>query len=145
MKTITLIVLLNLSMVQTTQAQSTIYKCVVKGKTIYSESPCKENAYNENIFEVNNERMGNVSPDRQTIEETRARIRHDMNKPNAQSTSTGKATRTTSNKNFVCTSIEEEIKNLDSAARQPISGWQQDQIKNQKMDAQRRKNEYGCG
>lgn len=145
MKTITLIALLTLSMMQTTHAQSTIYKCVDKGKTIYSESPCKKNAYHENILEVNSDRMGNVSPDRQTIEETRARIREDMNRPNAQGTSTGRAARATSNKNFVCTSIDEEIRNLDSAARQPISGWQQDQIKDQKSNAQRRKSEYGCG
>lgn len=141
--------LICLALTHTAYAQGKIYKCLVKGKTIYSESPCKANTYNENVFEVNNERMGNVSPDRETIEATRARIRDGMNTPGAKGISTGSTTQTTTtttfNKTAVCNSIEDEIRHLDSRARQPISGWEQDQIKQQKQDAHKRKSQYGCG
>lgn len=136
-------------MCQTAQAQSTIYKCVVKGKTLYSESPCRANAYNENVFEVNNERIGNVYPDRETIEATRARIREEMVAPvqgAGGSTTTTRTTTTTTfgSKNYFCNGIDEELKNLDSRSRQPISGWEQDQIRLQKSDAHKRKSQYGC-
>lgn len=140
--------LICIALTQTSYAQGKIYKCIVKGKTIYSESPCKENAYNVNVFEVNHDRVGTVSPDRETIDSTRARIRADMNAPGAQGISTGTTTRTTtttSNKTAVCSSIEDEIRHMDARARQPLTGWEQDQIKQQKSDAQKRKNQYGCG
>lgn len=70
-----IVVLICLGLSQAAAAQNKIYKCMVKGKTLYSESPCKENAYNENVFEVSNERLGIVAPSAETIDAANARIK----------------------------------------------------------------------
>ena len=141
---------------QTSYAQGKIYKCVEKGKTLYSESPCKENAYNQNVFIAKDERMGNVSPDRETIEATRARIREEM-KPNTNSVTTknGDTITTTTttirspaspsfDKKLICEKEEKKILAIDSAARQPNSPYEQDRLKQRKTEVRQKQSQYKC-
>ena len=157
MKTTIILALICTSMTQIAYAQGKIYKCVEKGKTLYSESPCRENAYNKDLFIARDEKMGNVSPDRETIEATRARIREDISAPTStqQTSRNGRTTNTTTtttsqppapafDKRFICEAAENEIKSIDAQARQPNSAYTQDTLKNQKIRVQQRQSQYKC-
>ena len=124
-------------------AQSQIYKCIVKGKTIYSESPCVIGTTKQTELEIDNNRMGNVTYDRQTIDAARSRIRDRMNEPGATGTSTGPA-KPTGNKKYVCEAAKLDMDNLDAMARQPNSGYAQDQIKQRKAEVQKTAYEWKC-
>lgn len=157
MKPTIILALICLSTMQTAYGQNRIYKCVEKGKTLYSESQCKENAYNENLFIARDEKMGSVSPDRETIEATRARIREDISTPPStqQTTRNGSSTTTTTttvtqppapafDKRMICEATENEIKAIETQARQANSAYTQDALKEQKTKAQQRQSQYKC-
>lgn len=124
-------------------AQSPIYKCIVKGKTIYSESPCTIGTTKQTELAIDNSRMGNVTYDRQTIEAARSRIRDRMNQPGAIGTSTG-AAKPTGDKKLVCDAAKLDMDNLDAMARQPNTGYAQDQIKQRKVEVQKTAYEWKC-
>lgn len=128
---------------QSATAQSNIYKCIVQGKTIYSESPCGIGTNKQTKLEIDNSRMGNVTYDKDTIDSTRARIRHGMNQPGASGVATGTAT-PKGDKKYVCESVRIDLENLDAAARQPNSGYAQDSIKQRKLDIQKTAYEWKC-
>lgn len=131
------------SFTQTATAQSQVYKCVVKGKTIYSESPCAVDTTKQTKMEIDNSDMGNVTYDRQTIDAARSRIRQGMNQPGGAGTATGPAN-PTGEKRYVCEAVKQDLENLDAAARQPNSAYAQDQIKQRKLAVQRTSYEWKC-
>lgn len=64
--------------VPTAIAQAPIYKCVSKGKTVYSELPCPIGTNKQSTIDTTPEYMGNQTYDRETINAARARIRAGM-------------------------------------------------------------------
>lgn len=124
-------------------AQSQIYKCIVKGKTIYSESPCAIGTTKQTKLEIDNSRMGNVTYDRETIDAARSRIRDRMNEPGATGTSTG-AAKPIGDKKYVCEAAKLDMDNLDSLARQPNSSSGLDQIRRRKEAVQKTAYEWKC-
>lgn len=131
-----------------------IYKCIVKGKTSYSESPCKEGDYQNNRFEVSEDRMGNVTYDRATIEGARARVRAGMNERGVGVSTgsnvpigAGSAARNASSetRKHKCELIGDRRKSLDSWARQQhYGGYSLDWIRDQKMQNDREAYDWGC-
>lgn len=157
MKWIAMSVLILSASITTAFAQGKIYKCVEKKKTTYSESPCRENAYDQNVFVTRDENMGTVSPDRETIEATRARIREDISAPTytRDETRNGSSTTTTTttvnrppgqdfDNRMICEAAANEIQAIDSAARQPSSPYKQDRLRTQKIKARQTQAQYKC-
>jgi len=131
-------------------ADSTIYKCQVNGKTVYSESPCGANTVKRMDIDTS-ERMGNQTFDRETIEAARARIRADMDKRGTGASTgsvlpigAGSAARNTSqqNREATCASIREELKNIDAWSRQP--NYSSDWLNQRKVEVQRKAYDWGC-
>ena len=127
-----------------------IHKCLIGGKTIYSDEKCPKTAVSRPV-ELNHA-AGIVSPDRATVDDTINRM-HDEVWVNAVPGRT--ITRTTTrngnsvtntidnplpvqrastqpNKATTCADNASYIKQLDSMARQPQSGETQDWIKAEK-------------
>lgn len=134
-----------------TCASAQIYKCIEKGKTTYSESPCKGNDYQSNRFEVVDDRVGTVSPDRATINATRARIQAEMNPaPAAAGTTRTTVTTTTTTRSntptrdYQCDGLAREIADIDSSARQARDRWWQDHLRERKRNAQQKQNDLKC-
>lgn len=130
-------------------AESIIYKCVKDGKTLYSESPCRPHAYQENRLDINTDLVGTVDPDRETIEAARARIRAGMATPGATSTTTTttvtRRTRSSSSeREETCNRIKRNIQNIESSQRQRNSGSWQDHLTQRKRDEQQRYDQLGC-
>lgn len=138
--TLLLLALLASSVHLMASADSTIYKCMVKGKTIYSESPCSVGTTKQQRMDIQDEYMGNVTPDRQTIEGARARIRAGM-----QTEAVGFSTDAPKRKNTTtCKNLEQHIANLNARSRQPLSGWEQDYINAEKIKAQKQLSDWNC-
>lgn len=137
-------VLICLVLPLTAAGQNKIYNCVIKGKTLYSESPCKENAYNENVFEVTNERLGTVAPSAETIDAANARIKRRSQEIDAETLRYAQSPNQRSEKKSVCDAAKIEADQLDAWARQPNTGWTQDQIRSRKQTVQKTAFEWKC-
>ncbi|MES2534794.1 MAG: hypothetical protein V4632_02880 [Pseudomonadota bacterium] len=163
MKKISLVCLLALGVGLHAKAQNTngIQKCVSHGKTIYSDTECPRGTTSKNL-EISHAR-GITSPDRQTINETRARIQDEMwvdavpgrsitrtvTKKGIANTSTIEnplpiQAKNISNKKADCAAITGRISSLESMARQPQSGEMQDWIKLEKAKEQSRSYDIKC-
>lgn len=139
-----------LALVHATSQAQNINKCVLNGKTVYSDQTCPGNAVKKPV-ELHHA-AGIVSPDRDTVTDTINRIQ-DENWVNAvpgrsktrtttrQGNTTthsfdnplpAQATAPINNKKSVCDAISARIDQLDSMARQPQSGSGQDWIKQEK-------------
>jgi hypothetical protein len=127
-----------------------INKCLVNGKTIYSDRACPSNAIRHSV-EMHHAK-GIVSPDRDTVTDTIHRI-EDESWVNAvpgrsitrTTTRQGKTTTSTldnpsrtraklshDNKQVICGAISSRIDQLDAMARQPQSASGQDWIRQEK-------------
>lgn len=141
------ILALLLAMTAFAQAQPVINKCIVDGKTIYSDEKCPKGASREQV-EINHA-AGIVSPDRETVTATINRM-HDERWVNAvpgrsitrTTTRDGKTVEHTienplserasvlsSDKKALCDSISQRIENLDAQARQPQTARRQERIR----------------
>ena len=143
------------------QEGSGIYKCVVAGKTIYSDSVCGKPG---SVAEVEiHHAKGVVSPDRQTIADTRARIQDQMWVDEGPGrTKTRTITRNgVSNTYSVasapgpaavvmpinverCSQFDQKLRDLDAMARQPQTGQMQDWIKSEKVVTQSQRATMHC-
>ena len=143
------------------QEASGIFKCVVAGKTIYSDKVCGKPG---SIAEVEiHHAKGVISPDRQTVADTRARIQDQMwvdEEPGRTRTRTitrngvGNTYSVSSTPASVavimpanverCSQINQKILDLDAMARQPQTGQMQDWIKNEKIIVQSRRAAMHC-
>jgi hypothetical protein len=148
MKTILLLALCALA--SSCYADSTIFKCKVNGKTIYSESPCGYNTTKRMDIDTS-ERMGNETFDRDTIDAARARVRADMDKRgkgvstgNVMPIGAGAAARNASpeHREAECRNIFNELKNIDAWARQP--NYSSDWLNQRKVEIQRASYDWGC-
>lgn len=121
-------------------AQSPVYKCVSKGKTVYSESPCPVGTNKQSKLDTTPEYMGNETYSRDTINSARARIRAGMNETGV-AVSTGKGKR---KNDQLCNAITRDLQNLDSRSRQPLSAWEQDYIRQEKIRVHQAATEWDC-
>jgi hypothetical protein len=145
-----LIPLVTLFLFESAIAGGPVSKCLVNGKTVYTDSGCPHNAIRKEV--EMNPMSGVVSPDRDTVNDTINRI-HDEAWANAVP---GRSiTRTTTrrghtgvrtinnplpvrqagpapNKKTDCETLSTQANNLDSMARQPQSIFTQDWIKGEK-------------
>jgi hypothetical protein len=143
-------------------AQPVINKCIVNGKTIYSDEKCPRNAKQEEV-EIHHA-AGIVSPDRETVTDTINRM-HDERWVNAEPgrsitrTSTRKgettehtvenpipkrASRSATKQKVDCDAIQKRIARLDALARQPQKARRQEQIRREKADKQSEAIDAGC-
>jgi hypothetical protein len=134
-------------------AQSTIFKCIEKGKTVYSESPCPIGTKKQTAIDTTPEYMGNQTYDRNTIDAARARIRAGMNetgvvvssgKPMPIGAGTAARNASQAQKNDVCNSIAIEINNLNAWARNPQGTYSLDWIRQRKIEVERTAYDWGC-
>lgn len=121
-------------------AQAPIYKCMSKGKTVYSESPCPVGTNRQSTIDTTPVYMGNETFDRNTINSARARIRAGMNETGVV-VSTGKSKR---KNDQLCDTITRDLQNLDARSRQPLSAWEQDYIRQEKIRVQQAAVEWDC-
>ena len=143
------------------QERSSIYKCIIAGKTTYSDNVCGKPGSNA-ALEIHHAR-GIVSPDRQTVADTRARIQDQMwvdEEPGRERTRTitrnGVAnTFTVSNRTGPaavvmplnverCNQAGQTLQDLDAMARKPQSGQMQDWIKSEKIKVQAQSAALNC-
>lgn len=143
------------------QEASGIFKCIVAGKTIYSDKVCgKPGSITEvEIYHA----KGVVGPDRQTIADTLARIQDQMwvdEEPGRTRTRTVtrngvsnaySVSRTPAPVAVVmpvnverCSQFDQKLHDLDALARQPQSGQMQDWIKNEKVSVQSQRAAMHC-
>lgn len=139
--------------VLTAMAQAPIYKCVSKGKTVYSESLCPVGTNKQSIIDTTPEYMGNKTYDRETINAARARIRAGMDErgtgiatPDVMPIGASSTARnaTPAQKAEMCLWVQNEIKYLDSWARSPQGGYSHDWIRKRKMDVQKTAYDWAC-
>lgn len=141
MKTLLLAAIITLSVGVASAQTSTVYKCNIDGKTIYSESPCGYHTTKRMDIDTS-ERMGNETFDRQTIEAARARIRAGMNQTGARGGSMGKSQSASAVSQ--CRWIKQRMGSIDSASRQRSGHWSQDGLNQEKYNLQKQANELGC-
>ena len=143
------------------QEGSGIYKCVVAGKTIYSDTVCDKAGA---VAEVKiHHAKGIVSPNRQTIDDTRAKIQDQMwvdEEPGRTRTrtitldgvsNTYSVSSAPKPKVVVmpvnverCGQFDQRLRDLDAMARQPQTGQMQDWIKSEKVNAQSQRAAMQC-
>lgn len=152
MKSIFLIVAL-IGSAPMTSAQAPIYKCVSKGKTVYSESPCPIGTNKQSMIDTTPEYMGNQTYDRETINAARARIRAGMDErgtgiatPSVMPIGAGSAARnaTPAQRAEMCQWVQNETRYLDSWARSPQGGYSHDWLRQRKLEVQRVAYDWGC-
>lgn len=126
--------------------QSTIYKCIAKGKTTYSQSPCDQQATKKETVEIKDDRLGNVTYDQATIDAARAKVRADMENPGTGGAinSNGEPSKDRDGKKQVCDAVRDELKRLDSAALQNNSTESLNDIKSKKADIQKQGQAWNC-
>lgn len=117
-----------------------INKCVLDGKTIYSDEKCPTGA------EVNavalHDAAGIVSPPKAVLSELTAQRK--AAERAAERESQQRVARTTQSNRDECQRLDKWIEHLDSLARQPQSGQTQDWIKEQRAAARNRQFAIHC-
>lgn len=154
--------LLLVSSVSAAHAQPVINKCIIDGKTIYSDEKCPQNASREQV-EIHHA-AGIVSPDRETVTDTINRMHAErwLNAEPGRSitrTTTRKgetteytvenplpkrASSSTTQQGVDCEAIQKRIARLDALARQPQKARRQEQIRREKADKQSEAFDAGC-
>ncbi|MNS21483.1 hypothetical protein D3C72_532470 [compost metagenome] len=149
----TIFALLLASTMSAAMAQAPIYKCVSKGKTIYSESPCAIGTNKQSTIDTTPQYMGNETYDKETINAARARIRAGMDErgkgiatADVMPIGAGNAARNASpaQRADMCRWVYNETRNLDSWARAPQGGYSHDWIRQRKAEVQRTAYDWGC-
>ena len=99
-----------------------VTKCVVNGKTIYSDDACPQGAAGAQVVtKADHNLMTGLSPSQMAAA--------DRIQPAAPSLSTiAPSANATPDKRSECVFIDAEIKRLDALARQPLNGHTQDEI-----------------
>ena len=139
----------NRSYIGSMQAESTtnqpigIVKCQSGGKTTYSDKKCAGIEHQTSVV-IKETSGGFVSPDAQTIADTRAQIRAEIRQPGFVAMAGESTPAMTSNTQGQCYYLNEEIKSIDSASNIGQSGWSQDQLRLRRLDVRNRMYRLGC-
>ncbi|NKI72250.1 hypothetical protein GN109_22750 [Collimonas pratensis] len=120
-----------------------IVKCESGGKATYSDTPCPTSSHTETVA-IHESSGGFVSPDKDTIADTRARIQAEIKRPGFVAMAGESSPALTSNTQGQCYYLAEEIKSIDSASNQRQSGWSQDQLRLRRLDVRNRMYRLGC-
>ncbi|WP_128083038.1 hypothetical protein [Collimonas arenae] len=120
-----------------------IVKCESGGKTIYTDAPCPTSSHTEQVT-MHDTSGGFVSPDKNTIADTRARIQAEIKQPGFVAMAGESTPALTSNTQGQCYYLAEEIKSIDSASNIKQSSWSQDQLRARRLDVRNRMYRLGC-
>ena len=123
-----------------TDQQNQIYKCVANNQASYSDQKCGDTQRTTavNIRETSG---GFISPDPQTIANTRAKIRTDMQQPGATAIV---AESTTNNPSYECPYLAAEINAIDAASRERHTGQEQQRLRLRREEVRTREFRLGC-
>lgn len=129
-----------------------IYKCVNQGKTVYSESPCHADDYQNNRFEVRDDRIGNTTYDRQTIDGARSRIRVGIDergigvgtRTNLPIGANAARASTEEVRQQKCVSIKNKKKELEVRSRRRHSDYAFDQLRAKQVQLKSDAYDWGC-
>jgi len=124
-------------------ASGGIVKCESGGKVTYSDKGCKPTD-RQVIADIRETSGGFVSPDAQTIADTRTQIRAEIRQPGFVAMAGESAPAMTSNTQGQCYYLNEEIKSIDSASNIGQSGWSQDQLRLRRLDVRNRMYRLSC-
>ncbi|WP_148264820.1 hypothetical protein [Collimonas fungivorans] len=126
-----------------TEQPTGIIKCKSGGKTTYSDKKCA-GAEQQTAMVIKETSGGFVSPNQQTIADTRARIRADIQRPGIV-TMAGESTQAiTSNMQGQCYYLAEEIKSIDAASNIGQTSQSQQQLRIRRQDVRARMYRLGC-
>ncbi|WP_211474320.1 hypothetical protein [Collimonas humicola] len=120
-----------------------IVKCESNGKATYTDKPCPTSTRTETV-KIHETSGGFVSPDKNTIADTRARIDAEIKTPGFVAMAGESAPGLTSNTQGQCYYLAEEIKSIDSASNIKQSGWSQEQLRLRRFDVRNRMYRLGC-
>lgn len=120
-----------------------IVKCESGGKATYSDTPCPTSSHTETVA-IHETSGGFVSPDKDTIADTRTRIQAEIKRPGFVAMAGESSPALTSNTQGQCYYLAEEVKSIDSASNQRQSGWSQDQLRLRRLDLRNRMYRLGC-
>ena len=126
-----------------TEQPTGIIKCQSGGKTTYSDKKCAGAEQQTSII-VKETSGGLISPDQQTIADTRARIREDIQRPGIIAMAGESKPATTSNTQGQCYYLAEEIKSIDAGSNIGQSSWSQEQLRVRRLDVRNRMYRLGC-
>lgn len=126
-----------------TEQPTGIIKCQSGGKTTYSDKKCA-GAEQQTAIVIKETSGGFVSPDQQTIADTRARIREDIQRPGIVTMAGESKPATTSNTQGQCYYLAEEIKSIDAGSNIGQSSWSQEQLRIRRLDVRNRMYRLGC-
>ncbi|MDQ7970833.1 MAG: hypothetical protein REI95_14465 [Oxalicibacterium faecigallinarum] len=129
-----------------------IYKCIAQDKTIYTESPCADGNDQNSRFNVVEDRLGNVTYDRQTIEAARSRIRAGIDErgvgvgtsPNLPLGATAARSAKPEARQQQCTAIAKKEKELEVRLRRRNTDYVVHQIRAQQTQLRRDAYEWAC-
>lgn len=119
-----------------------INKCVLNGKTIYSNAQCPTGAEVKSV-ELHDS-AGIVSPPKEVLSELTAKRKAAELAAERELEAQQRVAGASSSKRDECQWLEKRIEYLDSLARQPQSGHTQDWIKEQKATARSRQFAIHC-
>lgn len=127
---------------QTTQSdqQHQIYKCETNHQASYSDQQCG-NTQRTTTINIRETSRGFISPDPQTIADTRAKIRTEMQQSSATAII---AQSPTHNPSYECSFLAEEINAIDAASRERHTGQEQQQLRLRREQARTREFRLGC-
>jgi len=119
-----------------------IRRCVVNGKTVYSDEKCPDGAESK-ALELHHA-AGIVSPPKAVLGELTAQRKAAELAAEQEREQQQRLARTAPSKQAECQWLEKRIEYLDSLARQPQSGYTQDRIKEEKAAARSRQFAIHC-
>jgi hypothetical protein len=122
---------------------SEIVKCESQGKTTYSDAQCPTSSHTAAVT-IHETSGGFVSPDQQTIADTRARIRADIQQPGFVAMAGESTPKITSNTQGQCYYLADEIKAIDAASNIGQSWESQQQLRTRRLDVRNRMYRLGC-
>jgi len=119
--------------------QSPIIKCVVNGKTTYSDQPCA-NGIRQQQVELHDSN-GIVSPNAATVQAARQRIQAEMQTEATavSTTSTGKQADP-----FICSALSAEINSIDAATRNRLDAYEMQRLRIRREEVRTQQFRSGC-
>jgi len=120
-----------------------INKCQSGGKITYSDKGCKSTE-RQVVADIRETSGGFVSPDQQTIANTRAQIRAEIQRPGFAAMAGESTPATSSNTQGQCYYLKEEIKSIDNASNVGQTSWSQEQLRLRRLDVRNRMYRLGC-
>lgn len=125
-----------------TRKPGQILRCVVNGRTIYSDEKCPNGTESKEL--VLHHAAGIVSPPKAVLSELTAQRKAAELAAERERELQQRVARTSQSKQAECQWLEKQIEHLDSLARQPQAGYTQDRIKEEKAAARSRQFAIHC-